>query len=190
MSPILLDSILSDEGTRWLAIGGGMFVLVYFVLRPMAKRKDPLAGTGPRGTLSNQRSVEREMSNLLVELSEMSRQITAQLDTRSAKLELLLKEADEKIEALRAASSDTSATPSPAPARREYAGPAAERMALLGEVDKTQPDLSAPPPALIDRRHAEVYALADEGRSAREIANHLGRPSGEVELILALRPRA
>jgi len=38
--------------------------------------------------------VERQMQSLLVELSEMSRQISAQLDTRSAKLELLIKEAD------------------------------------------------------------------------------------------------
>jgi hypothetical protein len=33
-----------------------------------------------------------------------------------------------------------------------------------------------------------VYALADEGRPPREIAARLNRPSGEIELILALRP--
>ena len=41
----------------------------------------------------------------------------------------------------------------------------------------------------IDPRHAEVYDLADEGQSAQDIARHTGRPSGEVELILALRGR-
>jgi hypothetical protein len=34
-----------------------------------------------------------------------------------------------------------------------------------------------------------VYALADQGQSAYDIANQLGRPRGEIELILALRPR-
>ena len=187
MSPVLLDSILADDGTKWLAIGAGLFVLAYFILRPMAKRKDPLARSGPTGTLSKQRSVEREMSNLLVELSEMSRQITAQLDTRAAKLELLLKEADEKIEALRAANGAAGA-PSSSAARREPPGPTAERMALLGDADEpAAPSEASRVP--IDPRHAEVYALADAGRSAHEIASRLGRPSGEVELILALRPR-
>ena len=40
------------------------------------------------------------MESLLVELSEMARQISAQLDTRSQKLEILIREADEKIAAL------------------------------------------------------------------------------------------
>ena len=39
----------------------------------------------------------------------------------------------------------------------------------------------------MDPRHAQVYDLADEGLSAPEIARQLGRPSGEIELILALR---
>ncbi len=39
----------------------------------------------------------------------------------------------------------------------------------------------------IDPRHAEVYMLADQGRSSRQIAQQLQRPEGEVELILALR---
>jgi DNA-binding NarL/FixJ family response regulator len=46
-----------------------------------------------------------------------------------------------------------------------------------------------PEPADVDPRHAEVYALADQGRTPPEIAQQLGRPHGEVELILALRTR-
>jgi DNA-binding NarL/FixJ family response regulator len=40
---------------------------------------------------------------------------------------------------------------------------------------------------MIDPRHALVYALADQGRSCKDIAQELNRPSGEIELILALR---
>jgi hypothetical protein len=107
------------------------------------------------------------MSNLPVELSEMARQITAQLDTRAGKLELLIKEADEKIAALREATPPTTALP--------YAMP----------VEK--PPADSEPAARVDPAHAEVYTLADQGRSAREIAAQLSRPDGEIELILALR---
>lgn len=189
MPPTLLNAILDDAGKQWLAIGAALFLIVYFVIRPMGKRKrDPLDHMGTRSSpMATQRSVEREMSNLLVELSEMARQVTAQLDTRATKLELLMKEADEKIETLRklqqsapppaAASSQTPSTP----ALRQSV---AEREALMQPLDAP---LSPPPEPAIDPRHAEIYALADQGRTPVDIASRLGRPSGEIELILALR---
>ena len=186
MPPSLLSAIFDDPANKWLAVGAAMFLIAYFVLRPMAKRKDPLGkmeSTG--GSMARQRSVEREMSNLLVELSEMARQVTAQLDTRSTKLELLMREADEKIETLQRLQSSLPPNPqsnqSPAPAFRQSA---AERAALMQPLDAAPPP---PPEPQVDPRHAEIYALADQGRTPRDIASQLGRPSGEVELILALR---
>jgi DNA-binding NarL/FixJ family response regulator len=44
-------------------------------------------------------------------------------------------------------------------------------------------------PETIDPRHVEVYRLADQGQSPHQIAQRLNRPSGEIELILALRAR-
>ena len=77
-----------DDGTKWLIIGGAVLLITYTIIRPMAKkRKDPLDRPVGQGHLAKQRAVEREMGNLLVELSEMARQITAQLDTRATKLE-------------------------------------------------------------------------------------------------------
>ena len=38
-------------------------------------------------------------------------------------------------------------------------------------------------------RWAEVYRLGDEGLTLSEISRRLARPNGEVELILALRPK-
>jgi hypothetical protein len=40
------------------------------------------------------------------------------------------------------------------------------------------------------RRHAEIYSLADSGMSSAAIANRVGCPIGEIELILGLRGRA
>ncbi|HEY7089101.1 MAG TPA: hypothetical protein VH518_13485 [Tepidisphaeraceae bacterium] len=153
----------------WALIGLGAMALIYFtIVRPMMRRKaDPLEKSAPFSSLSQQRSTERQMQNLLVELSEMARQISAQLDTRAAKLELLIQQAEEKIAALKQAMGQTDSAPPP-------------------------PLISSPLPALDeppDPRHADVYALADEGRDVGQIASELGRPRGEVELILALRAK-
>lgn len=196
MALILLNTLFDDPAKKWLAIGVAMFLLAYFVLRPLARRKqDPLekmsSPGGAGGSMAKHRSVEREMSNLLVELSEMARQVTAQLDTRATKLELLMKDADEKIETLRQLQSSLGATlgahPS-APPSVTMRHSAAERDALMQPLDAP----SMPPPPLssehaMDPRYAEIYTLADQGRTPGDIASRLGRPSGEIELILALR---
>ena len=165
----------------WVLMGLGAAGLIYLtVIRPMMRRKDPLDKPPAFASLSQQRAVERQMQSLLVELSEMARQITAQLDTRAAKLELLIKEADEKIAALHSSQhGDNNGFSHPAPA--------------VPAVSPASPaTLTVPARALAeepDPRHAQVYALADEGRDANDIASQLGRPRGEVELILALRSK-
>src|SRR3954454_11341814 len=110
MLHILLETTAAPAAPRapaatWIAISVGIMLVVYITfVRPLRKKKDkdPLERSSGFSTLAQQRAVERDMSNLLVELSEMARQMTAQLDTRAAKLELLLKEADERIATLRA----------------------------------------------------------------------------------------
>jgi len=178
MQSILLEIPPPSPATSWTAIGIGVATIVYVAfIRPLGKKKkdkDPLAR--PPG-LARQRSVERDMSNLLVELSEMARQMTGQLDTRAARLEALLREADEKIATLR------SLQPGGGPPH----GVLVE--AKLLEADAVPMRTAEDASVAVDPRHAEVYDLADEGQSAQEIARQTGRPRGEIELILALRGR-
>lgn len=182
MHSILLANPQITDQTLWLIVGVAGLLLLYILMRPR-KRKEPL-DTAPRFSLARQRGVEQQMHNLLVELSEMSRRISAQLDTRSTRLELLIKEADEKLSSLRAALDGEP------PAPREIVS--AENPARSDTSDAIEPELVLPdvPAALppVDQRHTEVYALADDGRSANEIARLLNRSMGEIELILALRP--
>jgi hypothetical protein len=180
MQPIL--SATQDPATYVAIMLGGFALLYLSVLRPMMrgkKNKDPLEQQPLRIGLAQQRAIERDMQNLLLEYEKMIRNMTAGVDTRAAKLEVLIKEADEKLAALRAAGAggeNGSTTPSsPAPTVPDVVG---EPRSL--ETREVQP--SGPDP-----RHAEVYALADQGLSAREVARRLGRPNGEIELILALR---
>lgn len=169
MDGYLLDLQHLDPFQKWTLICAGGLTLLYIAMRPFKKRnKDPLARATSAG-LAGQREVERQMTDLLVELEQMARQMTAQLDTRAGKLELLIKEADEKIALLQG------------PGRASLAEP----MAILPT--DTAPGMPAVSAA--DPRHVEVYDLADSGQSARQIAQQLGRPYGEIELILALRQR-
>lgn len=165
----------ASESQQWIAIAVGILGLSYLLLRPRfgKKKRDPL-DSAPRASLSQQRSLEREMNNLVVELSEMARQITAQLDTRAARLELLIDEADRRIaelERLRGGGSEHRPSDTVSPPD----GPDAP---FGGPVASASP---------ADPRHVEVYALADQGLSPHDIAKRLDRPTGEIELILALR---
>jgi hypothetical protein len=111
MPPQLLIEILPKADSPglapWIAfaVGVAAVAFVYYRSHKLARtRKDPLAKPPVMGSLAQQRSVERQMQGLLVELSEMARQIGAQLDTRAGKLDVLLREADDKLTQLQVAS--------------------------------------------------------------------------------------
>ena len=160
--------------TEYIAPGIAVLAVAFVYYRSRMKTKmDPLTRPPAFNSLAQQRSVERQMQNLLVELSEMARQVTAGLDTRAAKLDALIREADEKIAQL--ASLQQAAANQPAATAAEPLAPP-----------------PAPPPCAYepDPRHVEIYTLADQGQTSSQIASRLNRPNGEIELILALRPRS
>ena len=122
-----------------------------------------------------------------------------QLDTRFAKLQEVIRQADERIAqmaSLAGPPNDTSAdnpgdfvAGRPAGGRRD--DPARVRDHLGADRGASS---TAPPEASLDptaRRQVEaaavVYRLADDGLDAQAIAERVGRPCGEVELMLALR---
>jgi DNA-binding NarL/FixJ family response regulator len=167
------------DPATWMAFGVAALAVGYVMLRSRRVKSDPLNRTAfGSSSLAQQRAVERQMSNLLVELSEMARALSAGLDTRSAKLEALIDEADRRIADLKRLSD-----PSPVGAATDSNEPGPTPPV-------TAPADEAVGPVEVDPRHAEVYAMADSGRSVAEIATALNRHSGEVELILALRPRS
>ncbi len=171
--------------TQWAVICCGAVVIIYVLLRSGRRAKaDPLGRPAGQGTLAQERNVERQMQNLLVELSAMAQQITAQLDTRTTKLGLMIDDADEKAARLQRLLDDCRA------ALAAAAAPAAPTMSPTAP----PPQVDAEPPSLAlanesDARHQRVYALADQGWSAADIARELNRPRGEIDLIQALRPR-
>lgn len=180
-------SLPKDSGTATLLLGAVVFLLVYVVIRPMMrqKKKDPLAGGAGMRSLSQQRSIERQMETLLVELSDMARQMTAQLDTRSAKLEVLLHEADKTIARLKTAE-QRAAVITPRYQSSESYPPLMIASDVPAE-SATPPEPAAPKVEPVEPQYTQIYDLADAGQAVSDIARALARPSGEIELILALR---
>ena len=188
----LLTAVGPQDWRQWVMIAAGAGLLGYFYLKSrMGKRPDPLS-RGPRqivshNDLARQRATERQLEGLMVELEQMSRQISAQLDTRMARLEVLLAEADEKLARLESAPSPARPAPElfgrPAPAP----SPAPEARDPRDNRDEAS-NLYLPPEG-IDRTTAKIYGMADAGVPHGQIALDVDRPLGEVDLILALRPR-
>src|SRR5438874_13806728 len=94
-----------DDSTQWVVLAVGVLATLYLIMRGKGKRRrDPMERPS-MPSLSQQRQIERDISSLMVEMLETARQMTAQLDTRAARLELLMKEADAKLAGLKSASS-------------------------------------------------------------------------------------
>jgi hypothetical protein len=175
------------DNSTWFAMAIALVATVYILGKSRRMKKDPLSNPPAKLGVSQQRAVERDMQNLLVELSEMSRQIGAHLDTRSKKLELLIDEADRKIAQLTSLGAAPN-SPGPAPTGMRF-GPASEGAANDGGGPSRAADARPEPENVPDPRHVEIYNLASGGMTAFQIADRLGRPKGEIDLILALRPR-
>jgi len=190
MDGLLLQQAPNSPG-QWAVIALGVVTVLYVaVIRPMrkGKRKDPLARPPGQFSLAQQRAVEREMSNLLVEYEEVLRRMTAQLETRAARLELLINQADERLARLEAAAQQQQQQQQ----NRGDCAPPAETATTVAVRESAAPFTDEPAPGAADDAgispHRPVYQLADQGQTPRQIAQQLNRPHGEIELILALRP--
>lgn len=165
-----------------ILLAAAFTAVVWLMARPKMKRRTTPSNSASERAASyaaspragDVRAMTDEMNRLLVDLQEAARRITAQIDNRYQKLEALMAEVDEKIRRLEALQR-TSESPGSAD---------------HGALRAVTPPPSAMPAAVEDSQHREVYALADRGKNPREIAQQVGKQPGEIELILALRPRA
>ena len=132
--------------------------------------------------LRDQREVQAALDDLLVQLEEVSRRVAAQVETRYAKLECVIRDADQRIARLEALS--RAAPPGPPPAAEPAFQPGLAAAAVAPPVAPAAPGAPAAPRS---ERFRRIYEMADAGTSALAIADALQIPLGEVELILGLR---
>jgi hypothetical protein len=130
--------------------------------------------------LSDRSEARRDVEQVMLELDALARQIHGRIDTRIAKLESIIKDADERIDKLsrlgrKAEGRSTVDVTVGGDAHYEAAVPA------------RSPAVPQGAGADCNDRQTAIYGLADAGMTASQISEKLGHPVGEVELIIALR---
>jgi len=112
-----------------------------------------------------------------VDAQDFTRQMAAILDTKAERLERLIVDADDRLARLERAEGTEPdrrpATPSPTP---PSTAPTRPRVEVTGSAEQS-----------LDPVHERIYRMADDGLDAVQIAQKTGQPTGQVELILALR---
>ncbi len=137
-------------------------VLIFVLMRRTAARSTSIEHRSHGGPAGRQprapvEPLRGEAERLLVELEDFGREIEGRLETRLRHLTRLIAEADKAIERLNAA------------------------VAASGEkTGQAMPEGESPPV------RARIVALSEAGKQPADIAQALGLPKGEVELVLGL----
>jgi hypothetical protein len=167
--------------------------------------------------IRQKQGVQEDLEQIVVQITELARQLNAQMDTRFAKLDQVIGEADEKIAALEAllrqaagvrgvdvtvddstageATAPTDETPAAAAGKSRKTGKKGVKAEKApGRGDQPAGKTDGPPakdpasPADPDTlRYGRIYTLADQGLPVIEISRQVGQTAGEIELILNLR---
>ena len=200
----------------YFVLGAVLLVVVLMLLRSqrsLSRRSSPRPPLAPAPRKEPSRPPRHSgapaaTGNWEVQMHEVARELSAQLDSKMGLLEQLIREADRaasRLETVLAANGRETAPAARPPvaslpsvaSARDVPGPplslpANQAEGLKGagrpEVPEARriEDPSARAPAK-DRRYEEIYTLADYGYEAAEIARRVGTPVGEVQLILGLR---
>lgn len=160
-----------------LAIGGITIVVLSTYRKNRRSRETPSPSVRDRYRQANRQTVVTDdVEQAMIELDRLARQIHGQIDTRFAKLEAVIRDADQRIAALSSLSSRQVGSSSLDVTLDSQAPPEPVRVA----------NADAPAP-ISDHRYGRIYQMADRGVPTVEIARQAGKTKGEVELILALR---
>lgn len=172
---------------------GAVSVMLLLVRRYQARhaRDDASASEQIQAARDGLR-VRQSMDELLVQLEECARRVNAQLDTKFARLEAVVRDADDRIARLAWLLEQVEQVRGRLAARSARPGAGADSAPRVapGQREDTASRAGAAPasrPPLSDETRERVYALSDAGRPAIVVAEALGLTLGEVELLLALR---
>lgn len=207
----------SGDETNTLAsflLVGGLALAIFILLRRIYRRppaRGTDAGLTPKErieavkkrastnvTSGERKHLERSMS----EAEELTRRLAAILDNKAARLEVLIDDADERLRRLEAlegrsgdrANGNSEGDAGPRTPIRPRIDPAALDRARLVQLNRerdepptSDDESSEATPAPEASVRERVYALADGGADAIQIAKELDQPVGQVELMLNLR---
>lgn len=147
-----------------------LIVVLFGNLRKNLRRRGAVEAAPPRERMQAVNDQSQAATSIMerrtAQAAEITRELTALLDNRSQKLEILIQHADERIARLERLSSEAEGRLTP---RHTSTAPVSDT-AYANDALKQQ-----------------IYDLADQGQKPGEIAQRLGQHAGKVELILALR---
>jgi len=174
--------------TSLIWIGSIVFLGVFLLVKTWrwvarSKAHSNLSVQERIGRQSQKRDVYyNQMSELMAALADLSRQINGQIDARLAKLEILLRQADEKIDLLNQQKKQTIGKEQTFPPRQSGKDikDIAEQFHQSTSPEKQTNGENLSPQA------RQILEMFNQGISKIDIAQQLGRPVGEVELILSL----
>ncbi len=178
-----------------MAVAGLYLVMRATRKRSQASQSEPNVSVRERyAELQRTQSASRDLENVMGELDQLARQIHGRLDTKIAKLDGVIRHADDRIDQL----SRLLRTANGAPTLDVIVDDAGDSRtpAINTPNSKTQQPKSventsdAPDARRLAAKYEvrdQVYALSDDGVSAVQVAQQVGRTTGEVELMLSLR---
>lgn len=174
-----LKDFTGSSGLPGLLMAGGAIIIV-FILMGRLRRGNRASSPDPRSNkeqIAEIRARAGDRSRIeafKVDAQDFTRQMAALLDTKAERLEALIADADDRLARLERASGDhrTGAHDRPQDRSSSTGSDPAHRSQAAAEGDPL---------------HQRVYRLSDDGLDAVQIARQTGRPTGQIELILALR---
>ncbi len=179
------SSLASDLAPTLLFVFGMLLMIgiLFRLLRKNTARRAEEDNHTPRERLDRIREeagarshAHAQIDTFSAEAEELTRRLGAILDNKAARLELLIEEADQRLEKL---------------ARAEIS-PGVRTRPHEPEAHAFRQTPPAPAPVAEpagDPMHRRICELADEGLEPVQIAQRLEQPIGQVELILNLHKR-
>jgi len=200
----------AQAGLAQLMFLAGMAIIIAVLLTRWHRRSSrqtndlPAAGRTPprKPDASGVASAPGEAGRWEVHMHDLARDLSGRLDSKIGVLAQLIREADRAASRLEAAlasaaGGDDAGPPSaPGAAFGPLQNPT-DAVTAADQAEKLKEGVAARagPPSIgvsaancrRQRRCEEIYTLSDYGLEAAEIAQRIGSPVGEVELILGLR---
>lgn len=114
-APLVL--LVSDTLINMMPFAGILLILLWMMMRWRSRRRDIANYQSPierAERYQQERGMRQDLESLMVEIEQLARRFSTQLDAKSMQLEKLMREADEKIAKLEGLPKPTSQDPPPA----------------------------------------------------------------------------
>ncbi len=175
--------------THLLPVAGIIMIITSLM---MWQRKRKLRGSclSPAEELERNkqlRGMRGDLEELMVEIEQLAKRLSTQLDAKTIELDMAVHRADERLKELRRLSDGGASLGNAASTAGSGGKAGASGGASAATATTAPPQAEVPEQGPVDPLARSVHQLADKGLTATAIAQQLNEHIGKIELILALR---